>query len=249
MMSSLGCRPVERAVRSLCKVIRLTFAPDRSRTSACRRAQTSGPVIFLLAMLFAPATFASNCPGYTYILTNGQTADANQVQGNFNTILNCANSLVSPSTLANYALLNSPAFTGSPTAPTQATGDNSTLLATDAFVQASLTTTGLQSSGQIVITSSLTLTPAYAGHNLLLEGSTSTVTFPSTANTFWLNNVTMSPISLVFPTGTDFRTTLYPGEQVALAGDGGGYFRICRAPPPRTGWYCPAPRPWPGSTG
>lgn len=44
---------------------------------------------FLLA--FASPAFASNCPSFTYTLTNGQTADANQVMANFNTLLNCSN--------------------------------------------------------------------------------------------------------------------------------------------------------------
>ena len=43
------------------------------------------------------------------------------------------------STLAPYAIINSPAFTGVPLAPTPTTGDNSTKLATTAFVQATLT--------------------------------------------------------------------------------------------------------------
>lgn len=38
----------------------------------------------------APA-LAANCPGFTYTLTNGTVADANQVMSNFNTLLNCAN--------------------------------------------------------------------------------------------------------------------------------------------------------------
>ena len=40
--------------------------------------------------------------------------------------------------LSAYALLASPALTGNPTAPTQARGNNSTRLATTAFVQAAL---------------------------------------------------------------------------------------------------------------
>jgi hypothetical protein len=48
----------------------------------------------LLALLFFAATgssaWANNCPSYTFTLTNGTTADANQVMGNFNTIMNCA---------------------------------------------------------------------------------------------------------------------------------------------------------------
>jgi hypothetical protein len=43
------------------------------------------------AFLAGPA-LASNCSPYPYTLTNGTTADANQVMGNFNAILSCANS-------------------------------------------------------------------------------------------------------------------------------------------------------------
>jgi hypothetical protein len=49
---------------------------------------------FLLAaaILLAPvAAKAANCNGYPYTLVNGQTADANQVMSNFNSILSCAN--------------------------------------------------------------------------------------------------------------------------------------------------------------
>jgi hypothetical protein len=44
----------------------------------------------LLVGLSSPA-LASNCPAYPYTLTNGSTADANQVMANFNSILNCGN--------------------------------------------------------------------------------------------------------------------------------------------------------------
>lgn len=33
----------------------------------------------------------ASCPPYTYPLSNGTTADANQVMSNFNTVMNCAN--------------------------------------------------------------------------------------------------------------------------------------------------------------
>lgn len=48
---------------------------------------------------------AQTCPSYPSQLMNGQTADANQVMGNFNQILNCANN--------NLAPLANPHFTGS----------------------------------------------------------------------------------------------------------------------------------------
>ena len=51
-------------------------------------------LLALLAFLFiATPALASNCPTYPYTLTNGQTADANQVMANFNSILACANTL------------------------------------------------------------------------------------------------------------------------------------------------------------
>jgi hypothetical protein len=44
--------------------------------------------------------------------------------------------------IANYATLASPVFTGTPSAPTQTTGDNTTALATDVFVNASIAAGG-----------------------------------------------------------------------------------------------------------
>ena len=44
-----------------------------------------------LLLLSATAALASNCVPFTYTLTNGTTADANQVMSNFNTLLNCSN--------------------------------------------------------------------------------------------------------------------------------------------------------------
>lgn len=50
-------------------------------------------LLLLAFLLLAPvAAHAANCSAYTYTLTNGQVADANQVMSNFNTIMNCANS-------------------------------------------------------------------------------------------------------------------------------------------------------------
>jgi hypothetical protein len=62
-------------------------------------------VIGLLGVLsLGSAAEAQNCPPYSNQLANGTTADANQVMGNFNTILNCVNN--------NLAPLSNPHFTG-----------------------------------------------------------------------------------------------------------------------------------------
>jgi len=141
------------------------------------------PLLGLILALFCGALAkAATCPTYPYTLTNGTTADANQVMANFGSILNCVNNnipilttpvavsqggtgvtttgaivtllggpwltpsnnlsdVASPSTsLTNLggAPLASPIFTGTPTAPTPSTADNSTKLATTAYVQANL---------------------------------------------------------------------------------------------------------------
>lgn len=46
--------------------------------------------LLLLVVSCAPA-LAANCSAYPYTLQNGQTADANQVMSNFNTVLSCGN--------------------------------------------------------------------------------------------------------------------------------------------------------------
>lgn len=46
--------------------------------------------IAALLCMSVPA-MAANCAAYPYTLTNGQTADANQVMANFNSILSCGN--------------------------------------------------------------------------------------------------------------------------------------------------------------
>lgn len=56
------------------------------------------------AFISSDGAQAANCSALSYPLTNGTTADANQVMGNFNGILNCANN--------NLAPLANPSFTG-----------------------------------------------------------------------------------------------------------------------------------------
>ena len=45
----------------------------------------------ILVVAAASASYAANCAVYTYPLSNGQTADANQVMADFNVIRDCAN--------------------------------------------------------------------------------------------------------------------------------------------------------------
>ncbi len=68
--------------------------------------------------LFALPALAANCTTYPFTLTNGQTADANQVMANFNLIRNCANS----SLAANGANGDITSLTGLTTPLSQAQG-------------------------------------------------------------------------------------------------------------------------------
>lgn len=49
-------------------------------------------LLAILGLVLASPAYASNCSGNPYTLTNGTTADANQVMSNFNNLLTCANS-------------------------------------------------------------------------------------------------------------------------------------------------------------
>lgn len=66
-----------------------------------------------------------------------------------------------------YAPLTSPAFTGTPTAPTPAQFDASTKIATTAFVAAM----GLQKAGEVSVSGATTLTVAHAGKTISCGGS------------------------------------------------------------------------------
>ena len=56
------------------------------------------------AILFSGVAAAQTCASYPYTFSNGTTADANQVNSNFSTIMNCANN--------NLAPIANPSFTG-----------------------------------------------------------------------------------------------------------------------------------------
>jgi hypothetical protein len=65
--------------------------------------------------------------------------------------------------IANYATLASPAFTGTPSAPTQTTGDNTTALATDVFVNASITAGGFLTTSSASSTYAPKASPTFSG--------------------------------------------------------------------------------------
>lgn len=74
-------------------------------------------------------------------------------------------------TIANYALLASPAFTGTPTAPTASTATNTTQIATTAYVKANLasylTTTTAASTYAPIASPTFTGTPSIGAEKLM----------------------------------------------------------------------------------
>jgi hypothetical protein len=90
-------------------------------------------------------------------------ADFNWIVAQVN--LNAVNSTA----LLPYALLNNPAFTGTPTAPTAAVNDNSTQLATDAFVQSQLANNAYAPLASPALTGTPTApTQAFGAYNTTL---------------------------------------------------------------------------------
>ena len=107
------------------------------------------------------------------------------------------------------------------TAQSWGVGDTCANYPTAAFLN-NLSQLGLQSSGQIILTTTQTLSSAQAGANLVVTTSGITLTFPAgVTETFSINNQSSGVINLSYGAGTsDFKNTLNPGEAVILASDG-----------------------------
>jgi hypothetical protein len=119
--------------------------------------------------------------GTLSIATGGSSAVVNS----FNTRTGAVTLQQSDITNAGGAVLASPVFTGTPTAPTPAAGDNSANLATTAFVQnANNGTVAIAVSGNTTLTN----TQAYSGPIQILTGTltaATTYTFPANVTGTW----------------------------------------------------------------
>lgn len=111
-----------------------------------------------------------------------------------------------------FALLASPAFTGTPTAPTQAAGDNSTKLATTAFVQ---TTVNGTVSVSIAGSSTTTLTQAQYGPAIItLTGAVTAnkaVVFPNISGHWQVINNTTGAFTVTLKTAAGTGVVLTNG--------------------------------------
>jgi len=124
--------------------------------------------------------------------------------------------------IPGFAPINNPGFTGSPTAPTQALGDNSPKLATDAFVQATI---GGVLSQSLAGLSTLTLTASQAGNGILkFSGSLTSncsVLVPASPTRSWvIVNGTSGAYTLTIKTPTGTGVLVTQGKSAIIYTDG-----------------------------
>ena len=125
--------------------------------------------------------------------TKGSPLTFEEVDGNFNAL---------NSELGDTAPLASPAFTGNPTAPTPATGDNDTSIATTAFVQSQKTTSNIDTTagrllqpGAFGLGGSLTAINNWNTHDKSLNSNLLYTTTSSTTNnpfSDWLGLISLN---------------------------------------------------------
>ncbi len=124
--------------------------------------------------------------------------------------------------LALYARLASPTFTGSPAAPTAALGDNTTKLATTAFVQKTL---GGFLSKSIAGTGSVTLTAVEAGNGIIeltgaLTGNRDVIVPSSPTRPWIIRNATTGAFSVTVKTAAGTGVMVAQGTNAEVFCDG-----------------------------
>lgn len=105
--------------------------------------------------------------------------------------------------MSQLALLASPVFTGNPTAPTPAPGDNDTSIATTAFVTAAITA----GVGPYVLKAGDTMTGTLNGTNIVMSGTITTASI-----------IQSSTLNLVLGTGSAGGIFLRPNGQASGVG-------------------------------
>ena len=123
-----------------------------------------------------------------------------------------------PPTLAP---INSPAFTGTPTAPTPALGDNSTKIATTAFVQGTVNGSLIKS---VAGGSNVTLSAVEAGNGMLTFTGALTanisVIVPATSKRWVVSNQTTGAFTLTMKTSSGTGIVVTQGKNTHLWCDG-----------------------------
>jgi hypothetical protein len=171
-------------------------------------------------------------------LNTNVSANTASITANTNAIAaNTASITANSNDLALKAPLASPAFTGTPTAPTPVTSDNSTKVATTEYVKASITAAnaGLSAIGAISATSNargatisgtteLILTPADATNGGVVTTGAQTFagakTFSNTSN--FLTDITVNGIKIGKGGGNNLSNTAVGSGALALNTTGSG---------------------------
>lgn len=129
--------------------------------------------------------------------------------------------------LATAATLNSPAFTGTPTAPTAAAGDNSTTLSNTAFVQR-------LADGYVSVNvagnSNVVLSAAQYGIKIVevtgaLTGNIAVI-FPAQSGDWDVKNDTTGAFSVTFRTGSGTGVAVAQGQSRHLIGDATNIYEV-----------------------
>jgi hypothetical protein len=122
---------------------------------------------------------------------------------------------------SSYAPINSPTFTGTPAAPTPAIGDNSTKIATTAFVQ---NAANGRLSLSVAGSSNVTLTAAQAGYAILtLTGALTaniSILVPTSAGQWVVENSTTGAYTLTVKTAAGTGIAVTQGQNAELFCDG-----------------------------
>lgn len=117
------------------------------------------PLVLTVGVLTCPTCVTGTSGALTASATPTSGYTSGQILGSTGSVL----SAYSVSGTGNVALVGSPAFTGTPTAPTQAIGDTSTALATDAFVANAINAqVDMKDPVQAATTAALIFSPTYA---------------------------------------------------------------------------------------
>ena len=129
---------------------------------------------------------------------------------------------------AGIARLDSPAFTGSPTAPNQPLGDNDTSIANTAFVQG---TVGGKLSKSVAGGANVTLTAVEAGNAILeLTGALSaniSVIVPNSPTRSWIvYNATAGAFSLIVKNAAGSGASISQGKRATVYTDGTNVVKV-----------------------
>lgn len=142
----------------------------------------------------------------------GPSAEHDIQHGNLNDSVNAIETLLGTTGNFKFAPINSPAFIGTPSAPTPPIGDNTTLLATTDFVQAALFVQnfiGVPWAAQLSNSATMDYSPIHSDRGRVIEmSSSSTLNVQLNAGLFgsgdWLDIVQAGVGAVTFVAGSGF---------------------------------------------